>query len=99
VTRRFVFHAEAREDLREAARFYERDVAGLGAEFIAEVRTAVMRLRSHPESAPEFAGGTRRKLLARFPYGIIYLHENAALEIVAIVHNRRDPNSWIERLG
>lgn len=99
MTRGFVFRAQAREDLLEAARFYERDVAGLGAEFIAEVRTAVVRLRSHPESAPEFAAGTRRKLLTRFPYGIIYLHENASLEIVAIVHNRRDPQYWIERLG
>ena len=89
MTHDFVFRAQAREDLRDAARFYEGGVAGLGAEFIAEVRTAVVQLRSHPE----FAAGTRRKLLTRFPYGIIYLHENATLEIVAIVHNRREPHS------
>jgi len=37
-------------------------------------------------------------MLRRFPYSIIYLHEPGSIEIIAVVHQRRDPGYWQDRL-
>lgn len=94
----FAFRPEAREELRDAIRYYEKEEAGLGGEFLSEVRAAVELVLANPGAAPAFEAGTRRKLLARFPYSIIYLHESGRTEIIAIVHHRREPGYWTERV-
>jgi toxin ParE1/3/4 len=70
---RFAFRPEARDELREAVLFYEKERPGLGAEFSAEVRTTLEALVLNPNSGPEFEAGTRRKLVPRFPYSVLKL--------------------------
>src|SRR5262249_46959945 len=41
---------------------------------------------------------TRRVLLRRFPYAIVFLEVDATVRILAIAHQRRRPGYWIERL-
>jgi hypothetical protein len=38
--------------------------------------------------------GTRRYVLHRFPYTIVYRTENGWVELVAVAHQRLDPASW-----
>ena len=40
--------APAAREVKEAARYYEERVPGLGFEFIGEVRAAVRRILAHP---------------------------------------------------
>ena len=98
MSRGFAFRPEAREELREAIRFYEKEQTGLGAELLAEVRAAVEHVLANPGAAPPFQAGTRRKLVARFPYSIVYLHESGRTEIVALLHHRREPEYWTDRV-
>ena len=42
-------------------------------------------------------GGFRRRLLRRFPYGILYKEEESQIVIVAVMHLQRRPGYWRNR--
>jgi len=44
-----------------------------------------------------FEGDSRRILLSRFPFSIIYRVTGHIVEIVAVMHHRRDPGYWVNR--
>jgi hypothetical protein len=46
-----------------------------------------------------FSPGTRRCLIAKFPYGVIYHYspEQDEIVIVAIAHLHRRPDYWVSR--
>jgi toxin ParE1/3/4 len=41
--------------------------------------------------------GTRKYLLRRFPYAVIYRVTDEAIEVVAVAHGRRRPGYWKTR--
>ena len=79
---------EAREDLDAAARWYEAQAKGLGRQFLAEVRLIFQRIRANPEAYPPTYRGTRRALIRRFPYGVIYvpLPQQNCIVVLAVLH-------------
>ncbi len=93
------FHPGARLELREAVSFYEAERVGLGADFAAEVQGALDFVSRQPHSGAPAEAGTRRKLLRRFPYSVIYLFDRQTLVVVAVMHHRRRPGYWAARLG
>jgi hypothetical protein len=46
----FRFLPPAATEIKEAAKYYEGKVPGLGFEFIAEVRAAIRRILEHPQA-------------------------------------------------
>jgi plasmid stabilization system protein ParE len=98
VNRSFDFHPEAREELRRAVQFYEQESPGLGREFAAEARVVIDHILDHPLSGARAEADTRRKLLLRFPYSVIYLIEPTRLRIIALMHQRREPGYWLTRI-
>lgn len=71
------FTPEARDDLKRGALWYENQSRGLGADFTSAVRTAVGLVAQAPSRWP-LKHGTRRYVLRRFPYTIVYrVDENA----------------------
>jgi plasmid stabilization system protein ParE len=99
VSRSSAFRPEAREELRRAVRFYEREAKGLGAELAAEARAVLESIVSNPNTGSPFAAGTRRKLLPRFPYSVVYLGESGRVDVIALMHHRREPDYWTDRIG
>ena len=92
------FTAEAREDLREAADYYESRSGGLGSEFAVEVGIGIARILDQPSRWPEVERHVRRYRLDRFPYGIFYRAPGGQpVEIVAVFDLRRRPGSWRDR--
>lgn len=96
---RILIRAEAREDLSQATAWYEAQDPGLGRRFLAEVRQQLLRIGAGPDAFPGFHRQTRRALIQRFPYGIVYLHQIQAQRVVvlAVLHCGRDPKLWRER--
>ena len=87
----------AREELNEAASFYEARVPGLGAAFLDDVDRSIEMICESPRIGPT-AGRTFRKILVRrFPYSIIYALRDEELVIVAIAHQRKRPGYWRRR--
>jgi plasmid stabilization system protein ParE len=88
----------AAREVREAARYYEQKVPGLGFEFIAEVRAAIRRILAHPEAWCALDDTFRRCRTSRFPYGLIYTTEAGQVLIVSVMHLHRHPETWRKNL-
>lgn len=88
------FHRFARAEMEESARYYEGECVGLGGEFLDAIERAIGLLKKHPEAAPVVSDGLRRKLLDRFPYGLIYAIEDETVFILAVANLRRRPFYW-----
>ena len=88
------FLEAARADLRDAVRYDESQRTGLGAEFRAEVRSALGRIEALPDAWQPLSETTRRCRTKRFPYGLIYRADVDEILIVAVAHLHRDPEHW-----
>jgi len=93
-----VLTRHAASELAEGRQWYEQQRHGLGSEFVAEFRRAATLVAEHPRAAPRLARGYRRRMLHRFPYGLVYLEDHEVLLVVAVWHSARNPKHLIDRL-
>jgi len=92
------FLPEAEQEMLEAARYYESQAAGLGEDYLSEIERAVAAIAKSPKTWPIIEGNLRRRLVRRFPFGILYCVEPEGIVIIAIAHLRRKPGYWQERI-
>jgi len=88
---------EAEVELWETVAYYEDKATGLGLDFETEMERSVQTVCESPERWPLRADGTRRYLAHRFPYLIVYTHENDHVWIIAFAHCKRRPGYWTDR--
>jgi len=91
------FHPEALVELRESVRYYESQRSGLGRHFLEAIRSAVHHIQSFPQMYPVVDDGIRCCSVLRFPYGVIYRIRAEHLEVIAVMHLRREPGYWRSR--
>jgi len=98
VTRTLRNLKEAREEFAAAVRWYEEQRPGLGGEFFDAVVHATSLIQAQPEiGALSRDRRTRRVLVQRFPYQVIYRLSVDEIVIVAIAHLKRRPGYWRKR--
>lgn len=85
---------EAELEILDAVTFYKDRAGDLAADFYNEFKRAREEVATFPEFWGPVGGGYRRKLLARYPYGIIYRVEGEEILIVALAHTSRRPEYW-----
>ena len=95
---RFRFHPEAAAEFDKAVEYYEQRQSGLGLELAAEVYAAIARIIRYPAAWSPMSKNTRRCLINRFPYGVIYQVKTNDLRIIAIANLHRRPGYWKERM-
>ena len=91
-------YPEAERDLREAADFY-RNCAGTGLSqsFLAEFEKAVNHLMRYPQLGKPWRGNTRRYVMSRFPYSLVYNIFEEEIRFLAVAHHSRRPDYWRTR--
>ena len=89
---------EAKAEMREAALFYEDCREGLGQEFLDAVELAFARIAERPMTWRILKGRFRRYLAHHFPYAVIYVVEDDAIYVAAIMHMKRKPDYWQDRV-
>ena len=94
----YLFLDEAERELYEAVAYYEESSEGLGLEFSREVFATVSRILKFPEAWSPYSNRTRRCLLKRFPYGIVYRVVGDEVVIFAVMQLNRKPGYWKSRL-
>ena len=92
------FHELAERELNDAAQYYDREQAGLGAAFIADVRRCTDAILEHPEAGPIIRGRVRCRLCRKFRYGVLYTIRPQTVRVLAVMNLRRHPTYWVGRL-
>ena len=95
---RVEIHPEALEEAEAATDWYARRSPRAARAFVAELGSAIVRISEHPEQFPVFEYGTRRIMLHKFPYRVVFRETPAAVVIVAVAHGRRRPGYWRGRV-
>lgn len=91
-----IFSKYAKQEMEDAARFYELEYSGLGRTFKEEVRKAAQRIAEHPKAWSIERGDVRKGLLHKFPYKLLYALEREHVFIIAVAHQHRKPDYWID---
>lgn len=89
----------AKEDIREAAMWYNKQQKGLGKRFTTEIRENVLFIRQNPKASNVRYGGIRIAVLNVFPFMIHFTIEekNKTVIVSAVLHTSRDPKLWENR--
>ena len=67
-------------------------------DFIEELHRATDTISNAPDRWPIGKNNTRRFLLWRFPFAVIYSQEESVITIWAVAHGSRRPDYWAHRL-
>ena len=98
-SRQIGVHPEAVAEARAAAQWYRERSALAADAFLAELDRAIETIAENPEMQPHYVRGTRRYLLQRFPFYLVYREVAGKLEIIAIGHGRLRPGYWKNRIA
>lgn len=91
------FLEPAEIELHNAIEYYNGISSGLGYEFALEIKRTLERIIQFPEAWSPLSKRTRRCLMNRFPYGVIYQIRKENILIIAIMHLHQKPTSWKNR--
>jgi plasmid stabilization system protein ParE len=97
------YHPAARDELRGAIAFDERERPGRGVDLEESIRRVVRRIQLVPHSAPRWPNlrgpfEIRRAKVKRHPYLVIYAILPKQLVVLAIAHTSKAPGYWRERI-
>lgn len=91
-------HPSALAELKSSISWYlERDET-TATKFVAEIDRAIDLVLASPRRWPTGDLDTRRFVLQRFPYAVIYHERKSVVRILAIAHGHRQPGYWKERV-
>jgi plasmid stabilization system protein ParE len=90
-------HPSALDEAEAAAIWYAERSPRAAIRFVNELEGAMARISERPEQFPLSDDGTRRMVLHRFPFLVVFRETPSSIEIIAIAHGRRRPGYWRER--
>lgn len=97
MSHRLIVRPRAERDILRAYRYYESELAGLGIQFLESLDDGFERISAYPLHYAEIAGGIRRKLLNKFPYGLFFVFEHEEVRVLSILQQSQNPNVWNSR--
>jgi hypothetical protein len=93
-----LFHPAADEEFAQAVRYDAEIDPGLGVRFYREIERLIGDVCAHPERYRKIDPSVRRHIGTDFPFALIYLEKPEHIWIVAVMHLKRRPGYWRERL-
>lgn len=93
------FHNNAILDIRQAINWYEDEKPGLGRRFNANLNTTLRKVLKSPLQFPLLFEDYRKARLSKpFPFKVIFMIQDNEVYVVAVAHDKRDPEAWKERV-
>lgn len=89
-----VLRPEAEADVAAARQWYEQQGPGTGDAFVDALDELLDRIAAMPELYQVVLNGVRRAKVRRFPYLTYYRVLADRVEVIAVLHGRRDPGVW-----
>ena len=91
------FDPAARAEIVDAYRWYGRENPRIASAFRAALNDSYRLIAEAPLRPPRYLGDTRRLILRRFPYAIIYRVGANSVQIIAVAHAKRQEGYWLDR--
>jgi len=96
---RIELHEAAAAEYDAAFDWYLGRSAGVARRFSDEVDRALRQIIKSPQTWATAPFRTRRFLLSRFPFTLVYRELNSGdIQVVAVAHTSRRPGYWKQRL-
>ena len=96
--KRHTFHREAEEEYAAAAAVYAGIEPELAGRFYDEIERLIGDLRQDPKRFRVFDASVRRHFSDVFHYAVLYVDQPDRVLIIAVMHMKRKPGYWRERL-
>lgn len=90
-------HPSALEELKSAISWYLERNKTAAIKLAGELDRAIALVIEKPGSWPVGEHGSRKFVLRRFPFAIVY-REKQAIQVLAVAHGHRRPGYWKDRL-
>lgn len=87
---------EAILDLKEAYDWYEKQKIGLGSRFLDYVDFHLKKIQLNPTRF-RHTRGQREMIMTTFPFKIVFHVAEDQIVVLAVLHQRRNPNITMER--
>jgi toxin ParE1/3/4 len=91
------FHPNAEAEMIVAARFYEEKQAKLEQQYLQAVSQTVDTIVLNPSIYRMIENEVRYSRVSAFPFAVIYRERAHHIEILAVMHIRRQPGYWKSR--
>jgi plasmid stabilization system protein ParE len=91
-------HPDALEEAKAAVEWYRERSPRAAESFVNELSGALQRISEHPGLYFLSEFGTRRVLLHKFPYLVVFRETANGIEVIAVAHGRRRPGYWRNRV-
>lgn len=92
------FHPDAEAEMIAASLYYEAHQTNLGRRFLVSMQDALNRIVANPRIYPTVEADVRRCLVKTFPFGVLFREQPEEIVVMAVMHLRRDPGYWKDRL-
>ena len=92
------WHPGALDDLNDAYFFYLKQDPPLKERLAFCIETAIDDIVTNPERWPFVNEPIRRRVVDVFPYSILYVVLERYILLLAVAHQSRHPEYWIDRL-
>jgi len=84
----------AKQDIKDAADWYNKRQKGLGKRFTKEVREKVKSISENPLAIPVRYDEIRTAVLHTFPFMIHFSLDEKMIIILGVYHTSRSPSIW-----
>ncbi len=88
---------EAKEDIRQAAEWYNEQKNGLGDLFLHQLNESLISIQRNPGSFKKIYRQLRQTAIKKFPYVVLDKTDNNAILIYCVFYTSRDPKKKLKR--
>jgi plasmid stabilization system protein ParE len=93
-----LFSRPANKEFAEAIEYYAARSKITANNFIEEVEKIIRTVENFPLRGQQIIPGVHTLPLRKFPYSLVYKPVKDTIGVVAIAHQSRRPNYWIDRV-
>ena len=89
---------EAREEIDSAFEWYFERSPKAAAAFLSEIDVSLAQIVSHRQLYPLYTKNTRRRILEKFPYSLVFQQKDDTVLVIALAHSKRRFGYWRRRV-
>lgn len=93
-----VIRPEAKVDLLDTFQWYQDQAPDLGYDFKSCVDEVISKILENPRIYKQVFLDIRRAVIKSFPFGVFYMIEDQKIIVLGVLHARRDPLTWKNRI-